>query len=218
MPTAEELREAAELRVRTLGAKPYPVLICAECSIVTGWLGSDGTCLFCWLRRLERRSNTFAPDATRRLDDKPLPLLRRVKRTIGVAGARDRMREWLSRVEPDDTGPIAPEEGWEIEVPVKCDIPAPEGTHRVVCFDVQSYRFEYAFWRPCERSRGGKPPQLVPREFHAALPIVQLDEAWGDFEAEVAAHNRRVWRAEAERRGIGTPPEDDERGTAALLG
>jgi hypothetical protein len=219
LETAHDYHRAAELRVQALGPKPYPVLICPKCCTISGWLGgADGTCLECWARHREHTWNEPLPDARVRLEESPAPLLRRVKRTIGVGTARDRVREWLTRVDPDETGPIRPEEGWEIEVPVKFDIPAPEGTHRIVRFDVQSYRFEYAAWRPCDTSRGGKPRRLVPREFPAALPIEQLAEAWNDFAEEVAGHNRRVWRAEAERRGLGGPPEDDERGTAALLG
>lgn len=214
-----EFRRAAELRVQALGTKPYPVLICPHCFALTGWRDTTGTCLECWARRREHNWNEPLPDARARLDEKPVPLMRRVKRTLGVGTARDRAREWLSRVEPDDTGPIEPEEGWEIEVPVKYDIADPEGgAHRVVRFDVQSYRFEYAAWRACDTSRGGKPRRLVPREFPASLPIEQLAEAWADFVAEVAEHNRRVWRTETERRALTSAPGEDERGTADLLG
>lgn len=214
-----EYRQAAELRVQALGPKPYPVLVCAQCFAVTGWLGSDGACAMCWTRKLEASANTFLPAGAPVVELPPVPAARRLKRLLGVGTAKDRAREWLSMVDPDTTGPIEPEEGWTLEVAVKQDIPAPEGPHRLVRFDAQSMQFEQGSWRPCATSRGGKPRILVPRDLPANLPIEQLAEAWNDFEAEVASHNQSVWQAEAARRGDGTPPDDaEERGTAALLG
>jgi hypothetical protein len=210
-----EHRRAAELRVQALGPRPYPLLICETCSVVTGWLGSDGACVMCWTRKHDRDANrVMAADARPRRREQRVPLGRRLARTLGLGA----MREWLSRIDPGDTGPTAPEEGWETESAVKWDEAAPEGPHRVVRFDVQTYRFEYGAWRPCDGSRGGKPRRLVPRELGADLPIEQLAEAWNDFEAEVAAHNRRFWQTEAARRGVQPRTPDEERGVADLLG
>ena len=123
-----------------------------------------------------------------------------------------------------ETGPVAPEEGWELEAPVKFERTAPEGAHLLVCFDARSLRFEYGAWRDIATTHGSKPRRLVPREFPASLPVEQLVEAWSDFKEEVAAHNRQVWQAEAERREAQRradserrAAEDEERGTSGLL-
>jgi hypothetical protein len=214
-----DYRGAAELRVQALGPKPYPVLICSECCTVTGWLGSDGTCAPCWLRRTEHASNSFAAPAAVSYGTARRPLGSRLAHTLRGSRAQDRALAWLGVVAPGETGPIEPEDGWDLEVPVKTDVPAPEGPHRIVRFDAQSMRFERGNWSPCATSHGGKPRVLVPREFPATLPIEQLAEAWNDFEEEVAVHNRAVWAAEAARRDAPRELEgDDERGTAALLG
>ena len=194
-------RRAAELRVQALGAKPYPVLICASCARLTGWLSADGICAGDVRHQQQMAGEWIKVDDHRPpLPTDAGPFLRRLKRTLGIGGARDRSRAWLDRVEPCETGPIEPEEGWELELPVKHEERAPEGPDLLVCFDVASFRFEYGAWRPAEKTRGGKPRRLMPREFAASLPVVALAEAWNDFAAEVTAHNRRVWQAEAARR------------------
>ena len=127
-PQAVLRRQAAELRVQALGARPYPVLICSSCFRLTGWLGADGVCAP-ELRHRRHASAGWPQAGEGRL---PLPaesgpLLRRMRRTLGVGGRRDRARAWLARVEPGETGPVAPEEGWELEVGVKFEQEAPEG-------------------------------------------------------------------------------------------
>jgi hypothetical protein len=218
--------QAAELRLQAIGPKPYPVLICATCSRLTGWVGANGDCAH------ELRRRQLPGGGWVKLEDHrpPLPtdggpLLRRWKRSLGIGSARDRSRAWLDRVDPGETGPIEPEEGWELELPIKHEERAPEGPDLLVCFDVASFRFEYGAWRPAEKTRGGKPPRLMPREFAASLPVVALAEAWNDFGAEVTAHNRRVWQAEAARRhGVWQAEkarhdaEELQRGTSDALG
>ena len=219
-------RQAAELRVQALGPKPYPVLICASCSRLTGWLSADGVCAGDVRHRQERAGEWLRVDDRRpQLPGDGGPLLRRLKRSLGIGSARDRSRAWLEHVEPGETGPIEPEERWELELPVKHEERAPEGPDLLVCFDVASLRFEYGAWRPAERTHGGKPPRLMPREFAASLPVVALAEAWNDFAAEVTAHNQRVWEAErARRHGVWQAEkarhdaEELQRGTSDALG
>ncbi|HVS85194.1 MAG TPA: hypothetical protein VHD91_06150 [Gaiellaceae bacterium] len=225
---ADELRrQAADLRIAALGPKPYPLLVCGACFRLTGWLGADGTCEECLRAREEHATRSWL-----RLDDlrpppepERVPPLRRLKRALGVGSGRDRAREWLSKVAPGETGPIQPEEGWAVEWAVKSEHRAPEGPHLLVAFDVQSFRFEFAAWRPVETTPGGKPRILTPREFAASLEISALALAWRDFVAEVDEHNRAVWRAEAERREAAVHAETErrnaeelERGTSRLLG
>jgi len=225
-PQALLRRQAAELRVQALGPKPYPVLICSSCFRLTGWLSAQGVCA----PDLRHRNHAAAgwPSTEDRRPPLPAesgPLLRRMRRTLGLGGPRDRARAWLARVEPGETGPVAPEEGWELEVPVKYEQEAPEGPDLLVFFDAASVRFEYGAWRPVDATRGGKPPRLAPRELAASLPVAALVEAWNDFVQEVADHNRRVWRAEAARRTGAAAAEQArrdaaelQRGTSDLLG
>jgi len=225
-PQAVLRRQAAELRAQALGPKPYPVLICTSCFHLTGWLGADGVCA----PDLRHRSHTASgwPSTEDRRPPLPAeagPLLRRMRRTLGLGGRHDRARAWLTRVEPGETGPVAPEEGWELEVPVKYEQEAPEGPDLLVFFDAASARFEYGAWRPVDATHGGKPLRLMPREFPASLPVAALVEAWTDFVQEVADHNRRVWHAEAARRVAHAAELEArheaaelQRGTSDLLG
>jgi hypothetical protein len=223
-PQAVLRRQAAELRVEALGPKPYPVLICSSCFRLTGWLSADGLCA----PDLRHRRHVSAAWPT--VEQLPLPAesgppLRRLRRALGMGGRRDRMRAWLARVEPGETGPVAPEEGWELEVAVKYEQEAPEGPDLLVYFDAASVRFEYGAWRPVDGTHSGKPRRLGPRELPASLPVAALVEAWTDFVQEVADHNRRVWHAEATRR-VAHAAEikarheaaEIQRGTSDLLG
>jgi hypothetical protein len=220
-------REAAELRVRSLGPRPYPVLICNVCFELTGWVGADGACATDLWRRAERADPTdlraalgFRPDSTRERES----LRRRLGRTLGLASAGERRREWRTKVEPGETGPLAPEEGWAIEWPVRSERHAPEGPDLLVSFDVQSYRFEFGAWRAVDVTPGGKPRRLMPREFAASLDIAALAEAWADLSAEVDEHNRRIWERETARREAIEHEAQDlrdaeaQRGTSDLLG
>jgi len=217
-------RQAADLRVEALGQRPYPVLICSACFRMTGWLGAEGACATD-TRRSATSNDWSVGDRRARPVAQPATLLRRMRRGLGVSTSRDRAKEWMTKVDPDATGPVAPEEGWGIEWPVKAELPAPEGPDLIVTFDVQSYRFEDGSWRECDVTPGGKPRRLVPREFAASLAIDALAEAWNDFEAEVAAHNARVWATERARRD-GTDQinrersaaYESERGTSEILG
>jgi hypothetical protein len=218
---ADTLRlQAAELRRQALGPRPYPVLICGACYHLTGWLDADGVCVFDALRRREHTGRGFydVRDARVAASREQTPLLRRARRALGIAGERDRVAQWLAKVEPAETGPPAPEEGWELEAPVKYERRDPAGVHVVVCFDVQSVRFDFAEWQPVDATRGGKPRTLVPREFPASLPIAQLAEAWNDFVEDVAGHNRRLWRAESDRRDAAYVSASERRAADELEG
>jgi hypothetical protein len=128
----DELRKrAAGLRVEALGAKPYPVLVCSACFSLTGWLGDDGVCAEDAMRRQQDGSGGFVDirDDRPRYEDAPAPVGRRVARALGLGRRRDRAREWLMWIEPGATGPVDPEEGWEIEAPISFEQPAPSGPH-----------------------------------------------------------------------------------------
>jgi hypothetical protein len=220
-------RQAADLRIEALGPRPYPVLVCSVCSRLTGWVGADGACAIDIHRRLEAAdpNHLGAPDRRFRPPAGRIPLLHRVKRGLGLATARDRISAWLSKVDPDTTGPVDPEEVWSLEWAVKAEMPAPEGLDLLVVFDVQSFRFEYGAWRECSTTSGGKPRRLIPREFAASLSIDALAEAWNDFKLEVVEHNARVWTAERDRREQVAQDARDravayesQHGTSGLLG
>ena len=227
-PRRAELRmRAAELRVKALGDKPYPVLVCPDCFCLTGWLDDDGVCAVDAARRSAGGTTGFydVRDSRPRFEDPPAPLASRVERALGLGTRRRREREWLTRVEPGDTGPAQPEEGWELEWPISFERQAPSGPHLLVHFDTVSIAFDDGGWREAETTRGGKPPRLVPREFSASLATDALAEAWADFKEEAAAHNRALWRTESAARDARAAAEEErrlaaetERGTSGLLG
>jgi len=227
-PRRAELRtRAAELRVKALGATRYPVLVCPACFCLTGWLDDDGVCATDAARRGVGATSGFydVRDSRPRFEEPQAPLVSRIGRALGLGTLREREREWLTRVEPGQTGPTRPEEGWELEWPISFERQAPSGPHLLVHFDTQSIRFGQGAWREADSTRGGKPARLGPREFSASLATEALAEAWADFKEEVAAHNRAVWTAEAAAREERAAAEEErrlaaetERGTSGLLG
>ena len=200
-PQAALRRQAAELRVQALGPKPYPVLICSSCFRLTGWLGADGVCAPEPAPSQARERRLARQRAARPLPAESGPLLRRMRRTLGVGQPPRTARGRGSRVEPGETGPVAPEEGWELEVPVKYEQEAPEGHDLLVYFDVASVRFEYGAWRPVDGSHSGKPYRLGPREFAASLSGRGARRGVDRLRAGGRRHNRRVWHAEADTAG-----------------
>ena len=226
-PRSAGLRtQAAQLRVQALGDRPYPILVCSSCYRLTGWLDDDGICAADAMHRQAEAGGGFIDvrDTQPRFQDAPAPLGRRIGRALGLGTRGGRAREWLTKVEPGETGPTEPEEGWDLEAPISFEQPAPSGPHLLVHFDSQSVRFEDGAWRPADTTRGGKPRRLLPREFSASLATDALAEAWADFKEEVAAHNRAVWAAEAARRDTGAASAEERRlagevetGTSDLL-
>ena len=224
---SELLKRAAELRVQALGARPYPVLVCPACFCLTGWLDDDGVCAVDAARRDVGATSGFydVRDSRPRFEEPPAPLASRIGRALGLGTRRERERAWLARVEPGQTGPTQPEEGWELEWPISFERQAPSGPHLLVHFDTQSIRFDQGAWREADTTRGGKPPRLFPREFSASLATDALAEAWADFKEEATAHNRALWTAEVAAREARTAAEEErrlaaetERGTSGLLG
>ena len=88
----------------------------------------------------------------------------------------------MSRVEPDDTGPIAPEEGYEIEVARRDELDAADGSGVIVRFRTARSRFVEGSWIDGASTDIASRDLLVPAEFPASLPAEQLVEAWVTFE------------------------------------
>jgi hypothetical protein len=202
-------REAAGLRVRALGERPYPVLICATCFRLTGWLGSGDRCDRCIDREL-RKAEYSDPGAGwvdltgHAWHQQPIEVSpTRWKHVAASVGWRQPLREervaiWMSHVEPGETGPVDPEDGFEIAVADRSEGEAPEGPDLLVRFFVRSVAFDGSRWRPLVGV--GLPDPITPDVFPASLPIEQLAEAWNDFRGEVAEANRADWSAEEARR------------------
>ena len=107
---------------------------------------------------------------------------------------------WRTHVAPAETGPAAPEAGWELEVAKRSETDAPDGTGVLVQFTTARYRFDGAAWLALERTKISQAELLIPAEFSAGLPVEQLAEAWVDYQSAVAAFNRDAWeRCSAER-------------------
>jgi hypothetical protein len=118
--------QAADLRVRAIGTRIYPVLVCASCFSITGWRGPADHCDSC-LRREQLRAAYTNPHGgwvdVRDIREAPparpaLPLRKRFASLLGRGedAGRSADHEWLTLVDPDESGPISPETGYQIEV------------------------------------------------------------------------------------------------------
>jgi len=210
-PSGRELRaQAAAVRVRALGERSYPVVVCQSCYRVTGWTGAAGNCSSCILGARLREAfsdpaggwvdlRDVRPRAPRRSG---LPLRARV---AAVVGRRQRLDHaiavaWRTRVASAETGPAAPEAGYEIEAAKRSETEAPDGTGVLVQFTTARYRFDGATWVALDRTKISQTKLLIPSEFSPGLPVEQLAEAWVDYQAAVATFNRDAWnRCSAER-------------------
>jgi hypothetical protein len=226
-------REAADLRIRALGQKPYPVLVCSTCFKLTGWLGLNERCDTCI--DSDHRKAAYADPSGGWVDlsegDRQHGSVEEApggwKRAVALVGWRGPLRElrvatWMRHVEPGETGPIDPEEGFETAVADRTDDAAPEGPDLLVRFFVRAASFDGNQWRPVVGV--GLPDPLTPSVFPASLPIEQLAEAWNDFRTEVEEFNRARWSEEDARREQERDAEDallrarrEQQGTSGLL-
>jgi hypothetical protein len=197
--------QAAALKVKALGARVYPVVICSACFSVTGWTGADGKCDAC-LRAAQLHAAFSDPHggwvqvgARRPVAPGPGKSFRAQLSSFAGRG-RTGDHAWLSRVAPGDTGPSAPESGYELEVAKRDEVAAVDGSGMVVRFTTLRHRFGGTEWIPLETTRIARGATHVPSEFSAGLPIEQLAEAWGDYRGAVDAFNSAAWSQESARR------------------
>jgi hypothetical protein len=229
----DRLREEAAARVRSLGEKTYPVLVCSTCFQLTGWLGSGDRCESCIHGELRRAA--YADPASGWVDvsgggSRPGPVenapsgWKRAAAAVGWRGplTEERVAIWMKHVDPGETGPVDPEEGFEIAVADRTEGPAPEGVDLLVSFFVRSVGFDGGRWTP--RVGVGLPVPGTPDVFPASLPIEELAEAWNDFRGEVDEANRARWSEEAATRDLDQQVEEEllrarreQHGTSELL-
>jgi hypothetical protein len=226
------LRQEAADRVRALGEKPYPVLVCSACFKLTGWLGSGERCDTCIDR--EQRKSAYSDPSGGWVDlgggarERPAEAgASGWKRAAAAVGWRGPLREqsveiWMRHVEPGETGPVDPEDGFQIAAADRTEDTAPEGADLLVRFFVTAVEFDQGAWRPLVGR--GLPVPLTPSVFPASLPIDQLAEAWNDFRSEVDQANRARWAGESERRERDSQAEEErlearreQHGTSGLL-
>jgi len=202
-PRLELRLAAARLRVAALGKKSYPVLICQECARVTGWLSADGRCDSC-LRHAQLEAAYADPHGGFVVLDDERPVHREahpahhpgaLARLLGGHAARDRAiaDAWLSRVDPDTTGPIDAEDGFGIEVAHRDQVVAADGTGTVIRFRTATHRFGHGVWTELETTSIAHDALLVPTEFSGGLSPDQLVDAWLDYKQAVGAVNRDRW-------------------------
>jgi hypothetical protein len=207
-----ELRmEAARLRVAALGAKSYPVLVCPECARVTGWLSADGRCDSC-LRRAQVKAAYTDPHGGFVVLDDGRPLHRddhpahdgpgALARLLGGHAARDRTLAdaWLSRVDPDTTGPIDPEDGFGLEVAHRDQVVAADRNGTLIRFRTATHRFADGAWTELATTRVRRDGLLIPTEHSGGLPTEELVEAWLDYKQAVQTFNCERWAEESARR------------------
>lgn len=201
--------QAAALRVEAIGARVYPVLVCAACFRISGWTGDGGRCDLC-LRHEALRARSGAvgwpsQPAAVYPGPKPSPPLPLAARLAAGLGSRARLERalafrWLERVEPAQTGPIDPEQGFELDLALRDEIERVDGAGLLVRFATASHRFGPEGWERLPSSRVGRSSLPNPAEFSAELPIEQLAAAWVDYRAALEEINRRRWAAEEARR------------------
>ncbi len=211
-PRGRELRtQAAALRVEAVGERVYPVVVCTSCFRLTGWTTAAGSCDACARHAARRAAEAGAGGWGSAAAQAPfpqpltapaLPLGVRLAASIGARGALHAAlaRAWREHVEPGDTGPIDPEPGYEVEGAVRDEIERLDGSGVLVRFATATHRFAAGGWERLPSTRIGRSLLPNPAEFAADLEVAMLVEAWGDYQAAVAAINRATWNALAERR------------------
>jgi hypothetical protein len=210
--SGRELRtQAARLRVEALGQKSYPVQICSECARVTGWVSGSGQCDLC-LRREQLNAAYADPHGgfvslddgrpVHRVDERSHSGHGTLARLLGGHAARERATTdaWLACVDPDTTGPIDPEVGFQLEAARRDQFVAADGTGTVIRFRTATQRFDGSDWIELETTTIGLDGLLVPTEHSAGLPADQLVDAWLDYKQAVEAVNRERWSGESARR------------------
>jgi hypothetical protein len=233
--TGLELRlAAARLRVAALGKKSYPVVICPECAGVTGWLSADGRCDAC-LRHAQLQAAYADPHGGFVVLDDERPVHHEshpahhgpgaVARLLGGHAARDRAvaDAWLSRVDPDTTGPIDPEDGFHLEVAHRDQVAAADGMGTLIRFRTATHKFGHGAWTELETTTIAH-EVLVPSEFSGGLSTDQLVDAWLDYKQAVNTVNRERWAKEStsrEEQRVATEAREqamrDQLGAADLL-
>lgn len=209
---AQRLRhDAAALRLESLSNRPYPVAMCARCLALTGWVNAEQLCDHC-LRSQKLREEFRDPHGGFvHLDDHPsdelLDETPRVRRQIAWTRAARASRKrlvasrWLERVDPDKTGPIDPELGFEVEVAHRREGESTDGDTNLVWFTASTHVFEAENgWRRLRATRTSLRTLVAAAEFPVTLPIDQLAEAWGDFQNATYLFNVARWSQESKRR------------------
>jgi hypothetical protein len=208
-----ELRgRAAALRVQALGERVYPVLVCGSCFRLTGWLDAEKRCDSCLRRAQLQAAYSDAHGGWVQVGDErgaaaqPKPaggsLLGRLASVRHRREAHERAlaEAWLTHVRPDETGPIDPEEGYELEGARREELAAADGSGMLVRFHTVTSRFADGAWSELETTKIARRDLLVPAELPASLPVEQIVEAWGDYKAAVDAVNRATWSAQSAQR------------------
>jgi hypothetical protein len=204
------LGEAAQLRVEALGTRSYPIVVCAQCFRVTSWVAANGLCDSC-LRSAQLNAAYADPGGgfVRLRANQPVAAEPEPRATPGLlslivggrrARERARMETWMRRVEPDITGPVSPEEGYELEVAHRTEVEAANGSGMVIRFRTGTDRFVDGGWTPLATTRIGSRALLIPAEHSAGLAPEVLLDAWVDFRGAVDAVNAARWSREAAAR------------------
>ena len=197
--------QAAALRVSAIGSRDYPVIVCADCYRITGWVDGKGRCDFCARHSADRaaasRGEWSAPAPSAVAQGAPrAPLRARLGARLGGEGARKQsVHAWLEHVSPGETGPVEPEVGYRTEVALRDEIERVDRAGVLVRFTTSEHRFAGTSWERSAITRIGRSEMPNPTEFSASLPIVTLVEAWSDYQQAVAAFNRRTWGAQSSR-------------------
>jgi hypothetical protein len=199
-------REIAELRQRALAGKPYPVLICETCLVLTGWRDEGDRCPSCAWNVV---FSITGGDGRQDFDDVARALHARPRRIAWRELFASNQTLWRRVVEPGETGPVRWEAGFELDVADRYAQAAPNG-EALVRFRVRRRQFQDGGW-----VAGGSPRHVpfLPAAFAESLETSAIAEAWFDYREDVRASARRAWQAKQDepsppwprRRDLGTP-------------
>jgi len=212
-PGRELRAKAAALRVQVIGKRSYPVVVCQGCFGVTGWLSSEQRCDAC-LREEQLEAayrdphggwvSVAAAHVQPSREPKPESATLRGRlmglKHPGEAHQRALVTAWMTRVRPDETGPIAPEDGYQVEVARRDEVEAADGSGMLIRFHAATARFHAGAWVDLQTTRIPRHELLAATEMPASLAAEQIVDAWGDFRAAVDAFNGRAWAAGAAQR------------------
>jgi hypothetical protein len=201
-------REAAELRLAAAAGLSYPVTLCSGCLTVTGWTGTDGLCDYCARSLALRESFSDPHGGWVHLHDSveegapAHSVTREIASRLTFGGKRERKLDqgWLVLVDPDETGPVEPVLGFELEVAHRNEVETVDEAASLVRFTAATHAFDgEAGWRRLHSTRTDR-RELTPAEFPVELPFEQLAEAWADYREAIRLFNAARWTSERSRR------------------
>lgn len=122
---------------------------------------------------------SLALRAAQRLEARALEVGEHAAAGLALRNRAARLRQRARRlVDPGDTGPVDPEDGYMLDVAHRAELEAADRSCVLVRFLTSAHRFDGAGWFRLESTTVAAGAILTPTTFPTDLPIDQLAEAW----------------------------------------